>query len=326
VTELLIFGLFGLVYGIVLQRSGFCFARAGFELFLLRSREACRGVLAALAAGTIGFAAVAAWRAHSGLDPQTHLLIIPFGLGTVVGGVLFGLGMALAGMCAAGTLLRIGEGYAVAWLSLLGLALGAALDPFRFLPEGWKTQAAGVWLGGRIGLPAATAMMLLLLAALWIATARRTQSPGLTRGWLIPPVVGGLILGLVNAVQSAYSAPWTVAYPLSLVAEATSGRLTHGAVAAALPLLVLDAGLVAGALASAASGARYRLKWPRSRQQVVTTLVGGVLMGWGVQLARGCSIGGAFSAFASLSLSAWLFLPALLGGAWVGTQVVRRGL
>ena len=53
-------------------------------------------------------------------------------------------------------------------------------------------------------------------------------------------------------------------------------------------------------------------------------LGGGVLMGWGIQTAYGCGIGGAFSALASLSVSAWLFFPALLLGTWLGAQVIKK--
>ncbi len=320
-TPLLIFALFGLAYGIVLQRSGFCFARVGYELFLLRTREAVTGVLAAFATATIGFAIIAALRAHAGLDPTGHLLLIPFGWGTVVGGVLFGLGLTLAGMCAVGTLLRIGEGYVVAWVSLLGLLVGAALDPFRwFVPERWKIQCQGLWLGGAVGLPAAAALTVLIVMLCWYLTARHQDgrradfSP---RALLVLPVIGGLLLGLVNTLQAAYAGPWTVAYPLALVAGSST-------IAAARPLLVLNAALVLGAFVSAALGQRYRLKWPRRKQEVLVTLAGGVLMGWGIQLARGCSIGGGFSALASLSLSAWLFLPGVLLGAFLGVQVTRR--
>jgi uncharacterized membrane protein YedE/YeeE len=320
---LIIFGLFGFAYGVVLQRSGFCIARAGFELFLLKSRDALNGLIAGLLTATIGFAVVSVLRERAGLPPQTHLLISPLGAGTVVGAVIFGLGMTLAGMCAAGTLLRLGEGYVIAWASLAGILLGAACDPFRrFLPLSWQLQSSGLWLGKTVGLPAAAAVTLVAILVTWALIGGKRAFR--RRSLLAPTVYGGIALGVLNTLQMAAATPWTVAYPLALIPPAMSGTLSPGDTRAALPLLVLDGGLILGALLARATGERYRLRWPRRTREVVTALAGGVLMGWGIQLARGCSIGGGFSALPSLSASAWVFLPCLFLGAWVGARVVRR--
>ncbi len=172
---MILFALFGIAYGVVLQRSGFCFARAGFELFLLRTREAVNGVMAALLVTTIGFGAVTLVKDHLGLADSNHLLLLPVGLSTVLGAVLFGLGMMLAGMCAAGTLQRTGEGYASAWAVLVGILLGAALDPFAPL-RGAVPALAGVelsltqWMHPGLGFLLTVAALLLL----WAALSRRS--------------------------------------------------------------------------------------------------------------------------------------------------------
>jgi hypothetical protein len=316
---------FGLAYGIVLQRSRFCMARAAYELFLLGSREATKGVIAGLVVATVGFAAIAAIRGAFGLPPAGHLLVIPFGLGTLVGAGLFGLGMSLAGMCAAGTLLRMGEGYAIAWVTLAGMIAAAVFDPFRaFVPPSWQLQFPGVWLGGRIGGLWAGLFVTAVLAALWKMTNRPTAAGPASRGSPAPEVVGGVLLGGLNCLQSALASPWTIAYPLALAASLLSGGPSVTALQQASPLLALDVGLVAGAFLSSALRDGFRLRWPRGRKQVIIALAGGVLMGWGVQLARGCAIGGVFSALPSLSLSAWLYLPGLLMGSWAGVRLISR--
>ena len=132
------------------------------------------------------------------------------------------------------------------------------------------------------------------------------------------------MLGLLNTAQMAAVTPWSVGYPLALVPSLSSGGASESAVRAALPLLILDCFLVLGALASGAFAGGVRLRWPRRSREMVTALAGGVLMGCGIQTAFGCNIGGIFSAIPSLSLSGWLYLPAMLFGAWVGTKVVSR--
>ena len=319
---LIVFGLFGLAYGAVLQRSGFCMARAGFELCLLRSREALNGVMAGLLVATLGFAAVGLLRTQAGLSPQGHLLIIPFGLGTAVGATIFGLGMTLAGMCAAGTLQRLGEGYVIAWASLAGIVLGAGFDPFRALvPQSWQLQSSGVWLGGRLGEVTGAGATLAVLLVSWLVIGGRAARK--RRNLLTPTVYGGAALGLLSTLQMAVQTPWTVAYPLGLIPPAMSGALSPRDLSQALPLLVLDGGMVLGALLARTARERYRLRWPRRTREVATALTGGILMGWGIQLARGCAIGGGFSAIPSLSASGWIFLPCLFLGAWAGSRLVR---
>jgi hypothetical protein len=320
---LLVFGLFGFAYGVVLQRSGFCIARAALELFLLRSREALNGLLAGLCVATLGFTVVTVVRAGAGLPALDHLLVLPFGVATVVGGVLFGLGMTLAGMCAAGTLQRLGEGYVVAWASLAGMILGAAFDPFHnLLPTSWQLQSGGFWLGRVAGAPAAAGVTVAAILMVWWVVRGK---PGARPLRLLSPIVlGGVVLGLLNTAQVAVATPWTVAYPLGLVPPALSRSLSHTAIQNALPLLAVNAGMVLGSALATAAGGRYRLRRPRRARDVGAALAGGVLMGWGIQLARGCGIGGGFSALPSLSASAWLFLPGLFLGAWIGARAVRR--
>tara|TARA_B100001109_G_C18820007_1_gene453991 strand:- start:285 stop:1235 length:951 start_codon:yes stop_codon:yes gene_type:complete len=50
--------------------------------------------------------------------------ILPFGVSTIVGGVLFGFGMVIAGGCVSGSLYRIGEGYVASLFSILGVVTG----------------------------------------------------------------------------------------------------------------------------------------------------------------------------------------------------------
>ena len=334
---MILFALFGIAYGVVLQRSGFCFARAAFELFLLRTREAVNGVMAALLVTTIGFGAVTLVKDHVGLADGNDLLLLPVGLSTILGAMLFGLGMMLAGMCAAGTLQRAGEGYASALAVLVGIPLGAALDPFAPLRHA-APALTGVdlsltqWMDPRLGFALTVAAILLL----WVALSRRSGDPvpdlepsptsrrGRLRSYLAPAVVGGLLLGLLNTAQLATVGPWTVGYPLALIPSLFAGGHSHGSLQNALPLLVLDGGLLLGAVLSAALAGGLRFRWPRQSRDLAMALAGGVLMGWGIQTAHACNIGGILSAIPSLSLSGWVFLPSVLFGAWLGAKLFAR--
>ena len=51
----------------------------------------------------------------------------PFFLGSLVGGLIFGVGMILAGGCASSTLWRVGEGHLKLVMTMIGFALSNAL-------------------------------------------------------------------------------------------------------------------------------------------------------------------------------------------------------
>ena len=51
--------------------------------------------------------------------------VAPIGLPLAVGAVMFGIGMVIAGGCASGTLMRVGEGFAMQMLSLVFFIAGS---------------------------------------------------------------------------------------------------------------------------------------------------------------------------------------------------------
>ncbi len=85
-----------------------------------------RGIIAGLAVGTVGFAMIMATvvpNPGSGVLPSdAHIL--PLGIATVLGGLLFGFGMVLSGGCVSGSLYRMGEGYLGSWVAIGGVLVG----------------------------------------------------------------------------------------------------------------------------------------------------------------------------------------------------------
>lgn len=323
----LIFALFGLAYGVVLQRTNFCFAHAAFELFYLRSREAVNGVLVGLLITTLGFGLVATARLHAGLSATDHLLSPPLGIGTLLGSIVFGFGMTIAGMCAVGTLLRIGEGYLVGWAVLVGILVGAATYPFQALTSRAPSVSLTQWITPPVG-SAITFLAILLVWALARAgrgrqtatTPARASLPMRLRA-LPPAVIGGILLGLLNTAQMAVAAPWTAGYPLAMIPSLFSSSPEVSKVAI-VPPLALNVGLVLGVLLSGALQKNLRFSYPRRKADLYLPLLGGLLMGWGIRAAHGCNLGGFFSAIPSLAVSGWVYLLGLLIGAWFGTKVI----
>jgi hypothetical protein len=87
---------------------------------------------------------------------------------------------------------------------------------------------------------------------------------------------------------------------------------------------MLDLGLVFGAFAASVMASEFKIRVPRQPVRYLQSAVGGTLMGYGAGIALGCTIGAFFSAIPSLGLNGWLFGLGLLGGAFVGSQIIRR--
>jgi uncharacterized membrane protein YedE/YeeE len=93
-------------------------------------------------------------------------------------------------------------------------------------------------------------------------------------------------------------------------------------------LVVEVMGVLVGAAASAALAGRTRLTFVRavrpSSSRLFAGVAGGILMGVGAALARGCTSGLALSGGALLSVGAWIFMVALFLAGFLAAPLVRR--
>lgn len=237
--SLAVFWLFGLSFGFVLQRSRFCFASGFRDLYLLQDGRVIKGIIVGMAVATIGFTLIA-----YKVSPDMAKLpgsVTPLSLATLLGGILFGLGMALAGGCASGTLYRIGEGYVTSWVALGGMLLGMFGLAVNW--DWWWNTVIGpspkIWLPRTLGWGGAVALnlgilLLAYLAVLWWesqagGTYRRVEpepeaatfsqrldqlySTVFRRAW--PAALGGVLLGLLNIFMYLFAKPWGITTEVS---------------------------------------------------------------------------------------------------------------
>lgn len=121
--------IIGIIIGFVLRCSRFCFASAFRDPILLRNTRILRGIIIAMMISTLGFAVIQAnYLGNYGGDYNAIPgAISSVGLHVVIGAFLFGMGMIMAGGCASGVLMRIGEGHSLQWVVLLGFIIGTVL-------------------------------------------------------------------------------------------------------------------------------------------------------------------------------------------------------
>ena len=122
----LLYVLLGTIFGFVLSRSGAADYDQIQSMFLFRSFQ-LYGIL-----GTaVTLTAVGLWllkrRGRTALGKPLKIELKPLHRGTVVGGVLFGIGWSLAGMCPGPIFVNIGEGKIYALAALAGALTGAGL-------------------------------------------------------------------------------------------------------------------------------------------------------------------------------------------------------
>jgi uncharacterized membrane protein YedE/YeeE len=111
--------LFGLLFGGLIERAQICFTSAARDLWTTGRTKAAFGILLGMAAACVGtFAAI-----HLGVAPKTFWM----GPNAVIGGVLFGIGIVLAGGCETGWMYRSMEGQVHFWVVGVGNVIGGTL-------------------------------------------------------------------------------------------------------------------------------------------------------------------------------------------------------
>lgn len=254
-------------------------------------------------------------------------------LASVLGGLVFGYGMALAGNCGFGALVRFGGGdlrslVVVVVMGIFGfVALSGPFAPLRNAlfpqPEAFEPQGIAHTVTQLTGLPSlVTALVLGLAVLVWaLAHAPLRRDPAMV-GWGVAAglaVVGCLLgtswlseasLGEVSPEGPSFTAP--VGRTLIWLMTSTAGGITF------------SVGSVVGVMAGALLGSTIRglFKWeacedPRELGRQVS---GAALMGVGGVVAMGCSVGQGVTGFATLAWSGPVTLAAIVAGALLGLR------
>jgi uncharacterized membrane protein YedE/YeeE len=169
-----IFLLFGVAFGVIFQRSRFCLVRAFREPFLTGDAEHTRAAAVGLVISTLGFAILK----FTDLKDRSEWVFAAAGAGALVGGLLFGLGMTLAGGCGAGSIWRAGEGQVKLWVAIATFALGASLARLAVSQAGLLGKlGVAVFLPSVLGWGGALVLVLAVMVA-WALVATWNEQSG----------------------------------------------------------------------------------------------------------------------------------------------------
>jgi uncharacterized protein len=260
-------------------------------------------------------------------------------LGSIVGGLMFGYGMALSGNCGYGALARLGGGDLRSFLIVIVMGLSA------YIVMSGPLAHARVWL-----FPVETG-----------ATSPQGLSQYLQSGFGVEPVVTGLAVGgliivfaLCNSafrrspvqifwgavVGLAIVSGWIGTYWIAMTGFEAEPIETHSFAApigdtiyygmtASGNTLSFSVGSVIGVVIGACLGSfskgHFRWEACEDPRELRRQIIGAAIMGPGAILAVGCSVGQGISAFSVLAYSAPVTFLAIFAGAAIGLRQLITG-
>lgn len=276
------------------------------------------------------------------LDPD-RISYLPARLpvaGLVIGGLMFGVGMALVGTCGFGSLIRLGTGdlrslvvvlvFGVfAYASLRGVLSGfriGVVEQFAMPMPGPSRSDIPTQLERIIGIdPRAvlTGLLTALLITLALRDARLRRSPRL----LAAGIALGLVTGLAWAATGWLNDPFDLhSRPQSLTFVAPIARTLFGVLAGQDAIYDFGVATVVGVVTGSflASFHARECRWEAfdDQREMRRHITGGVLMGVGGVLAGGCTIGQGLAAGSVLALSMPIALLAMMAGARLGIAIL----
>jgi uncharacterized membrane protein YedE/YeeE len=332
----------GCVVGYAAKRGRLCTFGALEDAFMARDFRRLKVLALALALAMLASQAMIL----AGLLPTETIRYLPGRvpvLGIALGGLLFGLGMAMVGTCAFGSLVRLGSGdlrsltmlalFAITALAVLrgGLA-GLRLDYLEgvaiSLPGGIQSDLAALvgWLMGLdVRLP--TAVLIGGALLFW----------SFSGGGIISRVrllLSGVVLGLGVAAGWLFTGVLADDMALNVHAESLTfvspvADTLHGLVIAGRPLwdfgIASLAGVVAGAWAASVRHDEFRWEAYDDPREMKRHMAGAALMGAGGVMAGGCTIGQGLTAGSVLALSWPVATFAMVLGARLGLAMLLEG-
>ncbi len=273
--------------------------------------------------------------------------VFPFGYAAGLGAFMFGVGMQLGGGCASGTLFTAGGGSTRMMITLAAFILGSVLATAHMHLWGQLPKLPAYSLVAEFGPLGAFALTALVLGAIAIATVRierkahgrlleaRQTGSVLTGPW--SPMLGAIMLAVVCILTFVVvGRPWGITSGFALwgakffhalgipvetwpywqwQTKAIEGNVLHDTTS------VMNFGIILGALAAAALAGKFLPVWKLSARDLVTAIVGGLLMGYGARLAYGCNIGAYLGGIVSGSMHGWAWLVFAFAGSLLGTRL-----
>lgn len=344
-VALLGFGI-GIVFGATAQKTDFCTMGALSDIVFMEEWNRFRAWMLAIAVAILGSQALYV----SGMVDLSKSIYLTSNLGwggAIVGGLLFGFGMTIAGGCGNKTLVRVGAGNLKSLVVMIVLAIfaymtlrgliglgrveleavsGTDLSAMDLKTQGIPEIVASLGVPAKaatIGVPAVVG-----LGLLWFCfkDAEFRSSPhhvigGLIIGALIP--VSWYVTGVIGfddfepvPVESvSFVAP--VGNSLQYLMTFTGATINFG--------IAVVGGVIFGSFLAAKLSGRFHIEAFNDANDMIRHLIGGALMGVGGVMALGCTIGQGITGMSTLAVGSLIALLSIIAGGLLGLKYLEEG-
>ncbi|WP_406645291.1 YeeE/YedE family protein [Aliisedimentitalea scapharcae] len=261
-------------------------------------------------------------------------------LASVIGGLMFGYGMALSGNCGYGAIARLGGGDLRSFVIVLVMGvstyvvLQGPLAPLRNLlfeqvevtsdlPPGLAHHAARItglplhWVGVGIG-------SVIVLGVLATGDLRRDPKAlfwsvmvglAIVSGWAGTTYINAIGFEALPVVSHSFSAPVGESILWAMTGSLRPVTFAVGSIA----------GVWIGAFVGSMIKGHFRWEACEDPRELRRQIVGAAIMGAGAVIAMGCTVGQGMTAFSVLSISAPVTFLAIFAGAAVGLRQLIEG-
>lgn len=339
--------IFGFLYGFLLQKADFCFVASIRDWISVRDSRILNGVLVLIGTALLGWGIVLA----SGVKVVSEVWTVPLGGANLIGGIVFGIGMTIAGGCGSGTLYRCGMGYIQFWIVLAAAVAGNLL--FAFVYDPWARDAIQPltvvdggytlysWPLPFLALPILIVLLIVGISIYRFGVRRFFQgfkealtdwekNPFKQSHWDIRLVA--FLIGVTATVQFALMSNVGITGSETrlggvLIAQlfgddAVFNNTYLNAMFADFPRIgigpeeTLIIFLVIGSFAAALLSGSFKIRVPRS-SRLPAAIGGGLLMGVSSRIAPGCNIANVIAGIGSLSLSSVIVIIGMMIGIFI---------
>jgi uncharacterized membrane protein YedE/YeeE len=278
----------------------------------------------------------------------------------LLGGLLFGVGMALGGGCGTKTLVRVGGGslrslfvaaviasvaYIMFTTNLFNVAVMSWLEPtvVNLVPYGIGGQNVDALVGRLVPidpkLMRAIVGLAIVAALLWfvLSSAAFRRNRNLLLGGVVvgvAVVAGWYITGGPHSGDWMEHAMFATERPSRVEVQSmtfitpigdTLRYLLDPARFSQLNFGVMTVfGVILGSFVYSIATRRFHVEWFASWQDFASHFAAGLLMGFGGFLAMGCTIGQGVSGASTLALGSFMALASMIAGAAVTMKIQYR--
>ncbi len=328
----------GLILGLAARLGRFCTLGAIEDMLYQNNSVRMRMWVLAIGTAVIGSFSLIGLGL---LDPaQTIYLGFAFNpISSVLGGLTFGYGMALAGNCGFGTLARLGGGdlrsFVIvlvmgisAYVTLSGPLAALRVAAFPTPPVDGALPGLAHLLASALGLPVVPAGLAIgaaiVIAALWsgplLARPRALfwgamVGLAVTSGWAGTQWIATHGFDPVPVESHTFSAPLGDTILYLMTSSGNSLNFGVGSVA----------GVLLGAFIGSLIKGHFRWEACEDPRELRRQILGGALMGVGAVVAFGCTIGQGISAFSVLAFSAPVTMLSIIAGCAIGLRQLIEG-